>query len=185
MKKNLKIDSKEMQECFEEILANPLFSCASLSGRRKKGGRNIEKATVRPLLVKGKIIYQLTERREKQDFHKNLSQNECIAWLRANICHFKQCLFYAQNVDYHLLQGKKGDCTLLKKKPVLAKDSLQSSRDISKPHFLLHNRKKEYLIEEGTPIPFLVYLGVMNKEGKVYPAKQDKFRQINRFLEAV
>ena len=48
-----------------------------------------------------------------------------------------------------------------------------------------HNRKKQYLLEEGTPVPFLIDLGVMTKDGTVVKAKYDKFRQINRFLEFV
>lgn len=34
-------------------------------------------------------------------------------------------------------------------------------------------------------MPFLVELGIMNKEGKVLAKRYDKFRQINRFLEMV
>lgn len=48
-----------------------------------------------------------------------------------------------------------------------------------------HNRAKHYVLPEGTPVPFLVDLGVMTKDGAVVKAKYDKFRQINRFLEFV
>ncbi|MDY2843781.1 MAG: SAM-dependent methyltransferase [Treponema sp.] len=47
------------------------------------------------------------------------------------------------------------------------------------------NRRKNYLLEEGVPVPFLVRLGLMTAEGKVINSKYDKFRQINRFLEFV
>lgn len=45
------------------------------------------------------------------------------------------------------------------------------------------NRKKNYILAEGFPVPFLVRLGIMTAEGKVIAAKYHKFRQINRFLE--
>ena len=48
-----------------------------------------------------------------------------------------------------------------------------------------HDRKKRYLLEEGTPVPFLVELGVMKPDGKVRKSRYDKFRQVNRFLELV
>ena len=44
---------------------------------------------------------------------------------------------------------------------------------------------KRYLLEEGTPVPFLVELGVMTPDGKVRKSRYDKFRQVNRFLELV
>lgn len=47
------------------------------------------------------------------------------------------------------------------------------------------NRKKNYILPEGQPVPFLVHLGIMTAEGKVISSKYDKFRQINRFLEFV
>lgn len=45
------------------------------------------------------------------------------------------------------------------------------------------NRSKNYIIKEGTQVPFLQALGVMTDAGKVVAAKYDKFRQVNRFLE--
>ena len=46
-----------------------------------------------------------------------------------------------------------------------------------------NNREKNYILEGNEP--FLVYLGVSSREGRVYDKKQSKFRQINRFLEHI
>lgn len=46
-------------------------------------------------------------------------------------------------------------------------------------------KKKNYILQEGKTVPFLVLLGIMNSDGKVIAQKYDKFRQINRFLEFI
>ncbi len=51
--------------------------------------------------------------------------------------------------------------------------------------FLQHNKKKNYILQEGVALPFLCDLGVMTKDGLVVKAKSDKFKQINRYLEFI
>ena len=48
-----------------------------------------------------------------------------------------------------------------------------------------HDRSKQRLLPEGVPVPFLVELGVMTAGGAVRAQRQDKYRQVNRFLELV
>lgn len=48
-----------------------------------------------------------------------------------------------------------------------------------------NNRTKNYILQEGEPVPFLVLLGIMTADGKVVASKYAKFRQINRFLEFI
>ena len=50
---------------------------------------------------------------------------------------------------------------------------------------VLPSPKKNYILQEGRPVPFLILLGIMNSQGKVIASRYDKFRQINRFLEFI
>ncbi len=48
-----------------------------------------------------------------------------------------------------------------------------------------HDRKKKYILCEGEDIPAFRDLGIFTKENRVSAAMQDKYRQINRFIETV
>jgi SAM-dependent methyltransferase len=71
------------------------------------------------------------------------------------------------------LVSKKGSIKITRSEPV---------KKLKKEE---HNKKKQYLISENQPCDFLIILGIMNKDGKVYTKKYDKFKQINKFLEIV
>ncbi len=48
-----------------------------------------------------------------------------------------------------------------------------------------HNRQKQYILNEGENIPWLVKTGVMTESFKVVDKKYKKFKQINKFLEII
>ena len=75
--------------------------------------------------------------------------------------------------------GESLHIQLTKKKKV----SLSSSPNDKQLANLSHNRKKNYMLDPDEVHPFLVRLGVQTKDGKIKSQKQDKFKQINRFIE--
>lgn len=48
-----------------------------------------------------------------------------------------------------------------------------------------HNKKKQYILNEGDKIDFLIELGLMSVEGKILKSSYNKFRQINKYLEFI
>lgn len=79
---------------------------------------------------------------------------------------------------YTVLVSKKGKVTIKK-----IREEKPLEIQLAHGSRLTHNRKKEYVLPENEPVPFLVKLGVQTKEGKIIDKKYKKFRQINRFLE--
>ena len=78
--------------------------------------------------------------------------------------------------------NEKVHIQISKKFKVLWKSEKTTSEKVAD---LSHNRKKNYLLDENTPYPFLIRLGVQTPEGKVRNQHHDKFRQINRFVEFI
>lgn len=124
---------------------------------------------IRPILVKGKRLFQISEQKGTQVFHRNVAKDECEVFVQGK----SQGILYTASGDYHLQPAKEG------KQKLIVKPPSKKMGDLS------HNRKKAHLLQEGKPLPFLIELGLMNPQGRILPQKMDKFRQINRFLELV
>jgi SAM-dependent methyltransferase len=153
----------DQNELLYAVLSSPIDKSSKLT-----------KITIRPIQLKRQRLFQVTETVGAQEKHQNMSAEACKKLLLQALPHeFKQLLVCTPHQDYHVLGNKKGEITLLKKPPT------------RQPISLKHNRTKHYLLQEGEKIPFLIELGVMNKEGKVLHDKRDKFRQLNRFLEMI
>lgn len=120
--------------------------------------------------------YQIEKYTEKQVFHKNLKKDllpsEGINLLTR---HFGQCNIFGTQFEHSILVSKKGTVTY-KKSARKTAPSVQTNS---------HNRKKNYLLEEGCIIPPLVDMGIFTTEGKVVRSMYDKFKQINRFVEII
>lgn len=128
---------------------------------------------------------------KSQVFHKKMTAEEIQNFIDENAGKtFKNCIERTETEEITVLSNKKGEITRLIKKNVNTQDARTTVKSSPSPlHQLLargsFNRPKNYIIEEGTAVPFLVRLGIMTAEGKVLASKYDKFRQINHFLETI
>ena len=146
-------------------------------------GRAYQKIKIRAVNAADGASYQAEMFTKTQVFHRKFSESELEDFLKANSgITFKNVVTRTDTEEITLLTNKKGKTTELRKKltsPVVSTGSTTSSLKI------LPAKKKNYLLPEGRPVPFLVLLGIMNDEGKVISSRYDKFRQINRFLEFI
>lgn len=165
--------TEDIQSLLFDIIEPHTLQYAVLSSPRNKK-QELQKVVIRPVQIKEELRYQITQIRKQQSFHNNVDPPECLRLIKAFLEQdFKQALLCTNDADYHVLANKKGLFTALKRKPTHC-ETLQE-----------HNRPKQYLLDESTPIPFLVELGVMAAEGRIIAKKTDKFKQLNRFLEMV
>ena len=150
----------------------------------------ISRSRIRPLLMKGRLVFQAEEQAGKQAFHRNLDRDEAADYVTGLLDgSFRQAEIASGLGKALILVSRKGKVTVkVKQNPrparILSAGNL-ASREPERAVLLSHNRKKHYILEEGIPVPFLVDLGVMTKEGRVVNSRYDKYRQINRFLEFI
>lgn len=157
-----------------DIISKHELNEAILSNVRKKDPDAFHKCVVKPIELKGERHYQFSLYFQSKVLHENLDGNAAEAKFKELLeSHFKQGMFHTSLADYQVLISKKNKVTILKK--------AATKQEVA----LSHNRQKQYLLEEGKPVPFLIELGVMNSEGKIIAKKYDKFKQINRFLEMI
>lgn len=135
---------------------------------------NYKKGKLQRILIKGKEMIQVSLFTEKQVFHKNIEISVLNNYLNDILNeHFRSIELSTSEYLYSYKISSKG--------------KLLTNKKLQRKEFIVleHNKKKQYLIEEGTIVQPLIDLGIMTNEGKIVKAKFDKFKQINRFLEII
>lgn len=180
-------ECKEIKQALDlflnESLERILMSNPTDSGK-------ISRSRIRPLLMKGRLVFQAEEQAGKQAFHRNLDRDEAADYVTGLLDgSFRQAEIASGLGKALILVSRKGKVTVkVKQNPRTARILPAGNPAFREPErtvLLSHNRKKHYILEEGIPVPFLVDLGVMTKEGRVVNSRYDKYRQINRFLEFI
>ena len=150
-----------------------------------KEHEGIQKIQIRPILIKGQLMFQAAGYTEKQVFHSNLSGEETITFIKEKMNFYKQLQAHGKGIKVSVLSGKKGNLAIKSEIEEKNEDLVNEKEDSQRKKALSHNREKDYILPKDVPVPFLVDLGVQTKDGKIINGKYDKFRQINRFLEFI
>ena len=162
----------QIEELLKRVLTSLLVDMV-ISGAR--GGVDFIKIKVRPVMIRDSLYFQVSRYTDKQVFHENMTAEDALETLSGWILHdFRQAQIRMQDEMVTVLVSKKGKATVKSKKAACIETQN-----------LEHNRKKQYIIEEGTAVPFMIDLGVMTESGKIIRTRYDKYRQINRFLEFI
>lgn len=155
-----------------EKLYNHTLVNATISQPRQKSN-DLKRIKLKPVELREGYRIQFEYQYEQILKHQNLPIDQAITELERLFTEFRQGLFQFTDEKVQVQLSKK------------SKVSYKSEAEIRPAADLSHNRKKDYLLQDGIPYPFLVRLGVQSPDGKVKKQKYDKFRQINRFIEFI
>ncbi len=165
---------------FEEVIdtltnrmVDGTFISGTISQPRVKTD-DLKKLRIKPVEIKGQLRIQFEYQYDRIIKHDNVRISELREQLKTLLERFKQI-----HVEF---TNEKIQVQLSKKLKVLWNSTKVDSTKVAN---LSHNRKKNYMLEENKPYPFLIRLGVQTPDGKVKMQKHDKFRQVNRFVEFI
>lgn len=158
---------------FSDVLTIDLIDVV-ISGAR---GGDVKKIKLRPVLLKGCLVFQMTKYVGNKVLHENYERSALLNILASEVFeNFKQVQLRTKTEQINVLISKKGQVTIKRRKVASCTSCHQD---------LEHNRKKTYVLKEGVPVPFLIDLGVMHEDGSIVKKKYDKFKQMNRYLEFI
>lgn len=171
--KGVFMEFEQMKEQFLQLINDRLLIQATISQPRQKSNE-MKRVKLKPIELRGEYTIQLEYQYERILKHENVLLKDFPTYFEKLLEDFRQ--IHAEFSDQTI------QVQLSKKNKVLWKSNKQQT---VKQANLSHNRKKQYLLDENTPYPFLIRLGVQSEDGKVKKQKYDKFKQINRFVEFI
>ncbi|MBK9256719.1 MAG: SAM-dependent methyltransferase [Saprospiraceae bacterium] len=153
-------------------IENSLLFKISLSKPRKPS-ETLLNIYMKPVEIKGVLMYQLTFRNKTNDFVSNISAEKLCETVSFQLTeHFLNADLISDDEIVTLLTNKKGHSKLLVKKT-------KTESSIS----LDHDRHKQRHVPSGRP--YLHLLGLADKNGVIYDKAQKKYRQINKYIEII
>ena len=140
---------------------------------RQSGDFN--KVIIKPIILKSTKNIQIESFKDNKAFHKNTDLN--------NLQELENILKeYIENFKQILLQIEGSDISFIRKKESFSRKERESNLIKTSNE---HNKKKQYILNEGDKIDFLIELGLMSVEGKILKSSYNKFKQINKYLEFI
>ncbi|WP_455923971.1 class I SAM-dependent methyltransferase [Pseudomonas putida] len=132
----------------------------------------LQKVIIKPVMVKEQACLSFVYRYQTRDITKNLPLDEAQALIADLLpASFKNAHLLTLTDEVQLEFSKKN-------KPMLHRNAAQQPRQAASAE---HDREKKRYLELSRP--FLVDLGVTNKQHELIPAMSRKWKQINKFIE--
>jgi len=130
-----------------------------------------KKLTGRRIKIKEEVYVQFEGFYNNQAFHENILTENLHKFFNETILKYKQADIFFE--DSHYMAFNKNNKIMFHKTKNKNKITGISG----------HNRRKNYIINEGDNIPVFIELGIFTKDFKIINSMYNKFKQINRFVE--
>lgn len=160
-------------QAFEKAAQSGTFIKCSLSRPGTGADPELKNVYLRPVVIKKQPKIGVTYRYKTRDVVKNFEIAESVDFLRQMLgSAFLNADLFTAAKDFTLSFNKKGEAQLQEK-----------TASQKEPVTPVHNREKNRLLDAGRP--WLHLLGITSAKGEVLANAQDKWRQINKFLEII
>ena len=175
MPSNLASDtiSQWLDLLFAAFQSGHLHKC-TLSKPGPEAAADLKNIYIRPVMLKKGLHLAFNYRYATRDEVHNFLPDAARAMLAD--------LLGKQFLNATALSATHEHILQIDKKGVATRRSVAAQRSNEAPE-LRHNREKKRLLDPGAP--WLQALGICNKAGQVLPSAQDKWKQINKYLETI
>lgn len=161
----------QFQAQLSESISSNQFIKISL-GNYQGNEKELKNIYVKRVVIKRAQMLSFNYRYKTRDIFRNFSIAEGLKLISHSISNdFKICTLFTSGKEVIIEHGKKGN--------VLLRENLVSGN--TKPD-LSHNKPKKRLIE-SIGKTYLQELKITDKDGEVYKNAQDKYRQINQYVQ--
>jgi SAM-dependent methyltransferase len=162
---------QQFQTQLSESISSNIFLKVSL-GNYQGNEKELKNIYVRKVKIKRADMLSFTYRYKTRDIFKNFQIAEGIALIFHLVSNdFKIATLFTTEKEVVLEHGKK---QLISLRERLVNSNLKPS--------LSHDKEKKRLIQPAGK-PYLEALRITDHEGKVFKNAQDKYRQINQYIE--
>jgi SAM-dependent methyltransferase len=159
----------EFKFLLKEHVENNTFVKLTLSDKKQKH-QEVSKVLIKLVMLKKGVHLSFVFRHATKDITKNLAVEEGLKHIEELLStEFKQALLFTTKEDVHYTSTGKTKLTVKK-------------ASITTAPTLSHDKQKKRLIAAENNI-YLRELGVVTAEWKVKKDMQDKYRQINKYIE--
>ncbi|MDP2723721.1 MAG: SAM-dependent methyltransferase [Bacteroidales bacterium] len=157
----------------DESLSNTEFIKLTLSSKKDTSGE-VKNIYAKVVSIKAGTLMSIVFRYPTKDVTKNFTFDEGIELIKTSLeKDFMQAILLTANKDVHFMQFPNGKSTIKQQ---------EASQQLKL--VFLHDKQKTLFISPENNL-YLQLLGVTTVDGKIKKGMEDKFRQINKYVEVV